>query len=209
MTPIDPKLAAAAAAAKGFLPADEALALYEAALLGAAVGPLLEIGTYCGKSALYLAAAARRFGRKVITVDHHRGSEEQQPGWEYHDPSLVDPELGVIDTVPTMRRTLHAAGVEDDVVAIIGRSPAVAALWATPLGFLFIDGGHTDEHAQTDYAGWTPHLAPDGILAIHDIFPDPVDGGQAPYRIWLRAIESELYDELPSTGSLRVLRRRT
>jgi len=196
--------------ADGFMPQDEALALHAAAVDGARVGPLLEIGTYLGKSAILLTDAARRHGRKLITVDHHRGSEEHQVGWEYHEPRLVDPQVGQIDTLPGARRALALAGVEQDVILIVGRSPQVAALWGTPLGFVFIDGGHTDEAAQADYAGWAPHVAVGGLLAIHDVFADPADGGQAPYRIYLRALESGIFAEdaeLSGTGSLRVLRR--
>jgi predicted O-methyltransferase YrrM len=208
---IDEQVWAAFSAAAGFMPPDEARALYAAALEGARVGPLVEIGTYLGKSAILLAAAARVHGRKLVTVDHHRGSEEHQPGWEYHDPGLVDPEVGLLDTLPGARRALARAGVEGDVILIVGRSPEVAALWATPLGFVFIDGGHTDAAAQADYAGWAPLVAPGGLLAIHDVFPDPAHGGQAPYRIYLRALESGWFEEdalLSGTGSLRVLRRR-
>jgi predicted O-methyltransferase YrrM len=207
---IEPALWAAFQAADGFMPQDEARALYAAALDGARIGPLAEIGTYLGKSAELLAGAARARGRRLLTVDHHRGSEEHQPGWEYHRPELVDREIGLTDTLPGARRTLARAGVERDVVLIVGRSAEVAALWSTPLGFVFIDGGHTDEAAQADYAGWAPHVAPGGLLAIHDVFPDPADGGQAPYRVYLRALESGEFTEdaaLSGTGSLRVLRR--
>ncbi|KUF20005.1 class I SAM-dependent methyltransferase [Streptomyces silvensis] len=197
-------------AAKGFMPLKEGLALYAAAAGAAALGlPLLEVGTYCGRSTVLLADAARAAGVSVITVDHHRGSEEQQPGWDYHDPATVDPDLGLMDTLPTFRRTLHRAGLEDHVIAVVGRSPQVAALWNTPLGLVFIDGGHTDEHAGADYEGWAPHVAEGGLLVIHDVFPDPVDEwtGQAPYRIYLRALESGAFTEVSATDSLRVLRR--
>ncbi|MFT2015001.1 class I SAM-dependent methyltransferase [Streptomyces sp. 796.1] len=202
------EIVAAFSAAKGFMPVDEGLALYAAAEeAGALRLPLLEVGTYCGRSTLLLAAAARAAGTVAVTVDHHRGSEEQQPGWEYHDPSLVDPAVGRMDTLPTFRRTLHAAGLEEHVIAVVGRSPQVAAVWGGRLGLVFIDGGHTDEHAGGDYAGWVPHLAPQGLLVIHDVFPDPADGGQAPYRIYRRALESGAFAEVSATGSLRVLRR--
>ncbi|MER5864325.1 class I SAM-dependent methyltransferase [Kitasatospora sp. NPDC002040] len=195
--------------ATGFMPVDEGLALYAAAASAAAATglPLLEIGTYCGRSAILLADAARAAGTVALTVDHHRGSEEQQPGWEYHDPGLVDPEVGVMDTLPTFRRTLFRAGLEEHVVALVGRSPQVAAVWGGKLALVFIDGGHTDEHATGDYEGWVPHLAEQGLLVIHDVFPDPADGGQAPYRVYLRAL-AEGFEELSVTGSLRVLRRR-
>ncbi|RSO44190.1 hypothetical protein DMH15_09665 [Streptomyces sp. WAC 06725] len=203
-----PEILAAFEAAKGFMPLDEGLALYEAATQAAALGmPLVEIGTYCGRSTILLADAARAAGVPAVTVDHHRGSEEQQPGWEYHDPSVVDPEVGLMDTLPAFRRTLHAAGLEEHVIALVGRSPRIAALWNTPVGLVFIDGGHTDEHATADYEGWAPHVAPGGLLVIHDVFADPADGGQAPYRVYRRALESGAFTEISAHGSLHVLRR--
>ncbi|MCI3270082.1 class I SAM-dependent methyltransferase [Streptomyces cylindrosporus] len=205
-----PAVLAAFEKAKGFMPLHEGLALYDAAVEAGALGlPLLEVGTYCGRSAVLLADAARQTGVTALTLDHHRGSEEQQPGWEYHDPETVDPELGVMDTLPTFRRTLYQAGLEEHVVALVGRSPQVAAFWNAPLGLVFIDGGHTDEHANADYEGWAPHVAEGGLLLIHDVFPDPKDEftGQAPYRVYLRALESGAFTEISVTDSLRVLRR--
>lgn len=206
----EPEILAAFEAAKGFMPADEGLALYAAALDAGRLGlPLLEVGTYCGRSTILLADAARRTGVTALTLDHHRGSEEQQPGWEYHDPQTVDPEIGLMDTLPTFRRTLRRAGLEDHVVALVGRSPQVAAFWGTPLGLVFVDGGHTDEHANADYEGWAPHVAEGGLLVIHDVFPEPADEftGQAPYRVYLRALASGAFTETAVSGSLRVLRR--
>ena len=209
--PVPPQLPAALAAAaeqaRGFMPPDEGLALFETAAAYAARGPVAEIGTYCGKSTIYLAAAARQAGQVVVTVDHHHGSEENQPGWEYHDAGLVDPATGRLDTLPHFRATLAAAGLEEHVVAIVGRSTAVAALWRAPLGMLFIDGGHTDAAAVADYEGWAPRVAPGGALAIHDVFPDPADGGQAPYRIFQRALASGAFTQVRVAGSLRVLER--
>ncbi|MEU9973488.1 class I SAM-dependent methyltransferase [Streptomyces sp. NPDC051014] len=205
-----PETLAAFEKAKGFMPVHEGLALYAAAVEAGALGlPLLEVGTYCGRSTLLLADAARAAGVTAVTVDHHRGSEEQQPGWDYHDPETVDAELGMMDTLPAFRRTLHRAGLEDHVVALVGRSPQIAALWNTPLGLVFIDGGHTDEHASADYEGWAPHLAEGGLLLIHDVFPDPKDEftGQAPYRVYLRALDSGAFTEVTAHDSLRVLRR--
>ncbi|MGW0312107.1 class I SAM-dependent methyltransferase [Streptomyces flavidovirens] len=203
-----PETLAAFEAAKGFMPVREGLALYAAAAEAGALGlPLVEVGTYCGRSTILLADAARETGTVAVTVDHHRGSEEQQPGWEYHDPTVVDPEVGLMDTLPTFRRTLHKAGLEDHVIAIVGRSPQVAAVWGGEVGLVFIDGGHTDEHANGDYEGWAPHVAIGGLLVIHDVFPDPADGGQAPYRVHQRALASGAFTEVSMTDSLRVLRR--
>ncbi|MFF0445109.1 class I SAM-dependent methyltransferase [Streptomyces sp. NPDC004609] len=203
-----PEILAAFEAAKGFMPLREGLALYAAAVEAGALGlPLLEVGTYCGRSTILLADAARAAGTTAVTVDHHRGSEEQQPGWEYHDPSVVDPEVGRMDTLPSFRRTLYRSGLEDQVIAVVGRSPEVARVWGTGLGLVFIDGGHTDEHAGGDYEGWAPHVADGGLLVIHDVFPDPADGGRAPYRVFLRALASGAFTEVSVTDSLRVLRR--
>jgi hypothetical protein len=199
------ELLAAAAAAPGFMPADEGRALYEAARAVAVDGPLLEIGSWMGKSALYLAAAAAETGRVVITVDHHRGSEEHQPGWEYHQPELVDPATGLLDTLPSFRRTVHPA--EDLVVAVVGRSEVLAPLWATPPALLFLDGSHTEESARRDQDAWVGKLAVGGTLAVHDVFPDPADGGQAPFGVYTRVLASGDFTELPGTGSLRLLRR--
>ena len=207
MTGMDGELMRAAHAAPGFMPPAEGLALFDAAARYAARGPVLEIGSYCGKSTIYLTAAARAAGQLVVTVDHHRGSEEHQPGWEYHDPGLVDPAAGRLDTLPRLRATLAAAGLEEHVVVIVGRSADVARLWRTPLGLVFIDGGHTEAAAVTDYEGWAPWVAPGGALAIHDVFPDPADGGQAPYLIYRRALACGAFTEVRAEGSLRLLER--
>jgi predicted O-methyltransferase YrrM len=204
---MDDAMRMAAEAAPGFMPPDEGLALYAAAGRAATLGPIVEIGTYCGKSTIYLAAAARTHRTVVVTIDHHRGSEEHQPGWEYHDAALVDPAAGRIDTLPTMRRTLHMAGVEEDVVVVIGRSTVVSRLWSTPVGMVFIDGSHTEEAAGLDYEGWAGHVCPGGLLAIHDVFANPADGGQAPFHIYERALHSGVFVDDSRAGSLRVLRR--
>ncbi len=201
------KFRLAAEAARGFMPAYEGLALYETAASYAGVGPIAEIGTYCGKSTIYLAAAASAAGQLVVTVDHHRGSEEIQPGWEHHDPELVDPATGRMDSLPFFRATLAAAGLEQHVVAVIGTSAEVSKLWRAPLGMLFIDGGHSESSVVTDYEGWAPWVALGGALAFHDIFPDPADGGQAPYRVYQRALASGAFTDVSVTDSLRVLER--
>ena len=195
-----------AAAAKGFMPDDEGLFLHARALEAGATDPLLEVGSYCGKSTVYLGAAARRTGATVFTVDHHRGSEENQAGWEHHDASLVDPRTGRMDTLPVFRRTIEEAGLEEEVVAVVGRSATVARHWRTPLALLFVDGGHGEEPAHTDYEGWAPWVRRDGLLLIHDVFPDPRDGGRPPYEIYLRALDDG-FVECGVQGSMRALRR--
>jgi predicted O-methyltransferase YrrM len=210
---MDPSLLSAARSARGFMPDEEGLALYEAAVAaaGGAAGPLVEIGTYCGKSAVYLGAAARRAGTVVFTVDHHRGSEENQAGWEHHDPELVDARTGRMETLPFARRTVADAGLDDVVVLVVGSSVTVARAWSTPLALLFIDGGHGEEVAWADYRAWSGHVGPGGFLAIHDVFPNPADGGRPPFEIYLDAVASGRWEEDPTAGcgSLRVLRRAT
>jgi MMP 1-O-methyltransferase len=203
---LDPRLRAVAEAAKGFMPADEGLVLYEAGLDAAQVGPLLEIGSYCGKSAVYLGAAARERGTVLFSIDHHRGSEEIQPGWEHHDPELVDRKTGRMDSLPFFRITIEEAGLEQVVVGIVGDSPTVAKHWTTPLGLVFIDGAHSEELARADYDGWASKLAGAGLLILHDVFPNPADGGRGPFQVYTRALEDG-FSERRSVGSLRVLSR--
>ncbi|MCX7619522.1 MAG: class I SAM-dependent methyltransferase [Acidimicrobiales bacterium] len=205
---MDPELRSLAEAARGFMPPDEGLALYEAAVSVPEGGsPLLEVGSYCGKSSVYLGAAARERRTVLFAVDHHRGSEENQPGWEWHEPDLVDPDVGRIDTLPTFRRTVYSAGLEDHVIAVVGESATVARYWRCPLALLFIDGGHGEEPAHRDYENWTPWVERGGLLLIHDVFPDLADGGRPPFEIYCRALDSGEFAEERAVGSLRVLRR--
>jgi predicted O-methyltransferase YrrM len=203
---MDPRLLRHAREAEGFMPDDEGLALVAVGCEAGRLGPLLEIGTYCGKSAVYLGAAAREAGTVLFTVDHHRGSEENQAGWQHHDARLVDPRTGRMDTLAWFRRTIEDAALEDVVIAVVGDSPTVAAHWETPLGMVFVDGGHAYDVALADYEGWAPKLVDGGSLVFHDVFEDPADGGQAPYAVWQRAVASG-FEPVSTTGSLRVLRR--
>ena len=200
-----------ALATKGFMPPDEGDALWSAAVEAAAAvphAPMLEVGSYCGRSTIWLGDAAEQCGTVLFAVDHHRGSEENQAGWDHHDVDVVDARVDKMDTLPFVRAAIHDAELEDSVVGVIGKSPVVAATWTTPLSFLFIDGGHGEEPARLDYEGWTPHVAVGGTLAIHDVFPDPADGGRPPYeQIFRPALESGRFQLVSATGSLRVLRR--
>ncbi|WP_018157695.1 class I SAM-dependent methyltransferase [Demetria terragena] len=201
---LPPDVAEIVSGIKGFMPPDEGAALYDAAGRASA-GTWLEIGTYCGKSTVLLAAAARQVGAQVVTVDHHHGSEENQPGWEWHDTSMVDARTSQLDTLPTFRQTYddHLAGV---VSAVVGTTAQVGTWWCTPLDLLFLDGNHTEETAQHDFAAFAPHVVVGGTLLVHDVFPDPADGGQAPWHVVQRA-EREGFTTVEVFGSLRVLRR--
>ena len=194
---------------KGFLAQDEGEALYRCVLETADLGPCLEVGSYCGKSTIYLGAAAKSKGGVVYAVDHHRGSEEHQKGEEYHDPDLYDNGVHLMDSFREFRKNMRAADLEGTVVPIVAASRLASKRWATPLGMVFIDGGHSFEAALTDYRSWVAHIVPGGILAIHDIFPDPSKGGQAPYDIWKLAKASGLFEELAMVNTLGLFRRHT
>lgn len=192
---------------KGFLDADEGAALYGAALETAHLGPCLEIGSYCGKSTVYLGQACKNSGSVLYAVDHHRGSEEHQLGEQYHDPQLYDAQFEKMDSFREFRHTLARAQLEDVVVPIVAPSALAARYWATPLGMVFIDGGHSMAAALTDYRSWAPHVVRGGLLAIHDVFPNPADGGRPPFEIWQLAQQSGLFEALPLIKTLGLLRR--
>jgi predicted O-methyltransferase YrrM len=204
---LDEHLRSVAEAAKGFMPPDEGLALHEAGLASARLGPLLEIGTYCGKSAVYLGAAARVGNTVLYTIDHHHGSDEMQAEWEHHDADVVDPRTGRMNSFPFFEATMSEAGLTDVVVGIVGDSPTIAKHWTTRLGLVFVDGAHSDEPAMADYEGWAPKLVSGGVLAIHDVFEHPRDGGQGPFHVYQRAKVDGFEDVIAGQGSLRVLRR--
>jgi predicted O-methyltransferase YrrM len=193
---------------KGFLDPEEGRKLYDLAREASGRGPCLEIGSYCGKSALYLGTGCRLQGSSLFSIDHHRGNEEQQPGEAFCDVDLIDPRSGRINTFDIFRHTLEQAGLEDTVVPIVSCSRAVARHWTTPLSLVFIDGGHTFEAAFSDYSAWAGHVLPGGYLLIHDVFFDPDEGGQAPRYIYELACRSGLFDDLGVFKTLAVLKRR-
>jgi predicted O-methyltransferase YrrM len=192
---------------KGFLDKEEGRRLYEIALQASRLGPCLEIGSYCGKSAIYLGSACRENNGILFSIDHHRGSEEQQPGEKYFDPDLFDAQSGRIDTFKEFRRMVERAGLEETVVPIVCRSEVAARLWATPLSLVFIDGGHSYESVFADYQCWSRHVIPEGYLLIHDIFVDPSQGGQAPYEVYELARASGLFETMPMVKTLGVLQK--
>jgi len=194
----------------GFMPDDEGEALFRAARRAGSANSsatFVEIGAWCGKSTTYVGAAAEETGATLFSLDHHHGSEENQAGWEHHDSALVDPSTGRIDTLPHWRRAMINAQLESSVVGLVGDSPPVSSRWTTPLAFCFIDGGHGEEPAWADFRGWARHVELGGLLAIHDVFPDPADGGRPPFDIWRAALDSGEFTEDEACGSLQILRR--
>ncbi|MBT8332402.1 MAG: class I SAM-dependent methyltransferase [Deltaproteobacteria bacterium] len=193
---------------KGFLHEDEGRCLYDVALKASRLGPCLEIGSYCGKSAIYIGMACQQNSGILFSIDHHSGSEEQQPGQLYFDPELFDPKLHRVNTFCEFRKTIEKAGIADTVVAMVGRSDVAARDWTTPLSMVFIDGGHSFEAVLSDYSCWSPHIMAGGYLLIHDIFTDPSEGGQAPRRVFELALATGQFDALSMIRTLGVLQRR-
>jgi predicted O-methyltransferase YrrM len=198
---------AKAAGIKGFLDEDEADRLFSLALSASNIGPCLEIGSYCGKSAIYVGTACKENKSILFSLDHHAGSEEQQPGQEYFDPDLLDKETGKIDTLRLFRKTIEDFNLENTVIPVIGRSEVVGRVWQTPLSLIFIDGSHSYESVLNDYKIWSKHLIVGGYLLFHDIFPDPFQGGQAPYQVYQIAVASGLFKEEPRYKSLGILKK--
>lgn len=186
---------------------EEGRYLYKIAEQVSKTGACLEIGSYCGKSTIYLGSGCKQNDGILFSIDHHRGSEEQQPGEEYFDSDLLDPDTNQIDTFKFFRKTLEAAHLQDTVVPMVCRSQVAARQWGTPLGLVFIDGGHSYDTAYIDYSSWAGHIMPGGYLLFHDIFPDPSKGGQAPYQIYQIAAASGLFQELPMFKTIGVLKR--
>ena len=194
---------------KGFMDDDEVRRLYEVSLMAADAGPILEIGSYCGKSAYIIGTACRRKSSVLYSIDHHKGNEEQQPGEEYFDKDLFDSSLTRINTFPFFQNTLKRTGLEDTVVPIVSSSAVAGKMWKTPLAMLFIDGGHSFEAAHTDFLTWAYHIQPSGFLVIHDIFFDPEQGGQAPRQVYEIALASGDFEPLEMIQSLGVLKRKS
>ncbi|MCL4448942.1 MAG: class I SAM-dependent methyltransferase [Actinobacteria bacterium] len=194
---------------KGFMPDDEGMALFEVALeaAGETGGPLVEIGAWCGKSTIYIGAAAQRLNTVLFSIDHHHGSEENQKGWEYYDKTLVDPHTNRIDTLLHWRHNIEDAGLENHVIAVVGESSTVSRWWNTLISFLFIDGGHGKIPALADYNNWTPMIKSGGLLAIHDVFTDPLEGGRPPFEIWQAGLKSGNFIQHSSQGSLQILKK--
>ena len=192
---------------KGFLEKQEAEALFQFAKKYSSLGPCLEIGSYCGKSAVYLGAAVKENNQILYSIDHHKGSEEQQPGEEFFDPDLLDKTGKGINTLPFFLETLDKADLRDNVVPIVSTSVEASEVWSEPLAMVFIDGGHSDQAANDDYDVWYPHIIQGGLLAIHDVFPNPEDGGRPPFNIYTKAKESGLFKELDMINSLALLEK--
>lgn len=190
---------------KGFMSEPEARRLFDTAKKASQMGPLLEIGSYCGKSAYIIGCACRETGSVLFSIDHHSGSEEQQPDQEYFDPELFDKALKRINTLPFFLQTIVTAGLENIVIPVVSDSVTAGKFWQTPLAMVFIDGGHAFDTVLSDYETWADQIIPGGYLVFHDIFLDPQKGGQAPRQVYDTAVRSEKWQVLEMTETLGVL----
>ena len=182
---------------KGFMPKNEGMALLKWAEHFSSIGPLLEIGTYCGKSSLYLCAGAKHNNENVYTIDHHSGSEEHQLNEEYFDEEIYDQALNKINTLPLLIDNINKFKVSN-IIPIVAESKKVSVNWSIKLGMVFIDGSHSYESANSDYIAWETYISKKGALVIHDIFENPEEGGQAPYEIYKKALNNgyKLYERV-------------
>ena len=173
---------------KGFLEEEEGIALYEACKNSFRNGKCVEVGSYCGKSACYIGFACKKVGSKLFSIDHHKGSEEQQFGEEYFDEEIYDFSKKQVDTLPMFLSNIKKFNLEDYIEPLVMTSIDASYHVPDDLDMIFIDGSHTFESALSDYSHWMPKLRPGGILAIHDIYDTEEEGGQAPKEIFLKAL---------------------
>tara|TARA_B100000482_G_scaffold190113_1_gene172748 strand:- start:1130 stop:1732 length:603 start_codon:yes stop_codon:yes gene_type:complete len=178
---------------KGFMPEHEGKALYKWARKFSEYGPLLEIGTYCGKSSMFLSEGAQANNQYVYTIDHHMGSEEHQVNEEYFDIEIFDELSKRINSFPLFLKNINNFGIKN-IVPIVNESSLVAESWNSPLAMVFIDGGHSLETAMNDFISWHEKIISGGALVIHDIFENPEDGGQAPYEVYMHALKNGFND---------------
>ena len=192
---------------KGFFSEEEGLCLYSQLLNVLHLGPELEIGSYCGKSSVFMASACQQKQSLLFCVDHHQGSEEHQVGEGYHDPELM--VNGHFDTFSYFKHTLKKASLDEWVIPIVAPSQRVGLLWTTPLSAVFIDGSHAYEAVKRDYECFAKHIVKGGLLIFHDIFENPEEGGQAPYLVYQEALSSLDFKPVHQLGCLRFLEKLT
>ena len=192
---------------KGFLSDKEAKKLQELFLNVHHLGSVLEIGTYCGKSTLNFALIAKKIGGLIYTVDHHTGSEEHQLGEEYHDEDLYDKRLKKFNTLPEFLKNLRSSNLDNFIIPIISKSSDASETFSELISLLFIDGGHSLEAALSDYNSWKDKICSGGLLVIHDVFPNPNDGGRPPFEIYCKARKSKQFEDLGIYETLGILKK--
>lgn len=188
---------------KGFMPKHEGIALTKWSEKFSLIGPIMEIGSYCGKSAIYLSKGAILNDQLVYTIDHHFGSEEHQIKEEYFDSEIFDYKNQRVNTLPLLIKNINKIQVKN-IVPIVSNSVDIASKWNAKLGMVFIDGGHSFKAANNDYVSWSTKIKKNGALVIHDIFENPDEGGQAPFEIFQKALKNnfEVYERVDTLACL-------
>ena len=198
---------AVARAAKGFMPDDEGLALHDAGLVGGAVGPLLEIGSYCGKSGVYLGAAARRAApccsRSTTTTARRR----TRPGGSTTTPRSSTPRTGPhghAAVLPAHDRGRRARGRRRRRARrLADRRPPLDHAARLPVHRRRSRRRRRDGRLR-DLVAAT--CSPAGCSRSTTCSRTRPTGGQAPFHVWQRAV-ADGFTPISTTGSLRTLRR--
>ena len=173
---------------KGFLDHNEGILLYQMAKKYCFKTFAVEIGSYCGKSACYIGQACKENMTHLVTIDHHRGSEEQQFGEQYFDPDEYDYKKERVDTLPSLLKNISKFKLDKSIKVMIEASKSASKKIKEEIDLLFIDGSHTFESTRADYESWKEKIRVGGILAIHDIYDSELEGGQAPREIYEKAL---------------------
>ena len=191
---------------KGFLDHKEGEALYIYCKKFCVQGIAVEIGSYCGKSACYLGQACKENNSYLYSIDHHRGSEEQQLGQEYFDEEIYDHKQERVDTLPFFLKNIATHNLEEFIKPLVMDSESASKIVENNINMIFIDGSHTFNSARNDYEWWKNKIREGGILAIHDIYDSESEGGQAPKEIYLRSL-SEGFKLVERVKSLVILEK--
>ena len=191
---------------KGFLDLNEGIALYEEVKRVSENNFCVEIGSYCGKSTCFIGQACKENKSKLITIDHHKGSEEQQLGELYFDAEVYDEKLGRVNTLPLLEKNLAKFDLEDVVKPLVMDSISASKIVENNADLIFIDGSHTFESAESDYELWKNKIKKGGTLAIHDIYDSENEGGQAPNKIFKQSL-NEGFNFIKRVKSLVLLQK--
>jgi len=146
----------------GLITEREGETLYNLAKNGPGKGAIVEIGSFKGKSTIYLASGSKAAGReKVYAIDTHMAWKEKGKT----RAGIYVPKKGAFKFFLS---NLRKARVEDWVVPVKEYSHKANEKWSKPIRLLFIDGSHKYLHVKLDFLLWEPFIAKGGIIALHD-----------------------------------------
>jgi predicted O-methyltransferase YrrM len=178
-----------AAAVDGWLSDAQGRALYEAAARVTGRGMIVEIGSWKGRSTVWLGHGARRAGARVHAVDPHVNSRE-------------DPHANTLDAFTS---NILRAGVAGNVETLVMTSAEAAAKLKGGVELLFVDGDHTVEGARADAAIWLPRVIEGGTVMFHDV---ATSGYSGPRRVFQAHIcRSSQFQSVRRVGSMAIAER--